>query len=144
MKKAEIITRANLLAINKDFEDEISQKTYDLIYLAVGKNYLTALGDNWMRLVNGTIILFDKKHLGENIVALPSGNNTVKSFSQSGYKVHGTTGFKGDLLRILATYASKQKDPYSEILTWTDPLYFSQLVHDLGRLDFSQSSLDFE
>ncbi|MDF1537692.1 MAG: hypothetical protein P1Q69_02175 [Candidatus Thorarchaeota archaeon] len=43
----------------------------------------------------------------------------MQAFSSSGHKIHGVAGFKGDLLRILATYALSMKNPDREIASWT-------------------------
>ena len=138
LSKSKIQDRSESLEIGSDFE-QIALEPYDLYYLALGKDYFTAINGNRVKSVSGTVIQFVERSLGKDHVWLPSGNKTVKAFSVNGHKVHGAAGFKGDLLRILATYAKSKSDPYGEIMDWTLPSYFSQLVSDFG----SHSTLEF-
>jgi len=130
MSKKQLSERTQQLNINEDFlEGCVNQ--YDLLYLALGKNYFSALGSNWLDHETSTVIQFVEKNLKPNIVWFPSGNETVKALSANGYKVHGASGFKGDFLRILASYALSKTDPYGELAGWTDPYYLKQLFSDL-------------
>jgi hypothetical protein len=133
MSKSQIINRSRKLAIMSDFQ-EIIKDDYDLVYLALGKNYLTALGHGWQSDVNGSIVVFNNRFVGRKYAIIPSGNKAVKSFSATGNKIHGATGFKGDLLRILADYALSKDNPYSEVINWKDSKYVQDLIFTLGRL----------
>ena len=134
MRKSQIRERAKWLRIPSDFEG-LFTSGYDLVYLALGKNYFLTLGDEWMSKSNTTIIGFDRSLSEEQMLCIPSAHEIVSSFSQNGHKIHGITGFKGDLLRILANHAMKQKNPYRELLAWTHPVYLRDLVMKLGNLE---------
>ena len=68
------------------------------------------------------------------MLCIPSAHEIVSAFSGNGYKIHGVTGFKGDLFRILADYALKQKNPYRELVAWAHPVYLRDLIMKLGKL----------
>ncbi len=127
MKMNEIRQRSYQLGIPQDFV-KIGQKRYDLSYVALGSDYLTALGKDWQQKLRGIIVAFGKKTVGENLLSLPCDAEIVKSLSDAGQKIHGVAGFKGDLLRILSTHALNQYDPYSEVTRWTDLEYVGKLV----------------
>lgn len=133
MKRSAIITRSKRLEIPTSF-GQICQRTYDLMYLALGKNYLFSLGPSWPSHITCPTVMFDDSYHYRDLIHIPAGNKTVKSFSIKGKKVHGAAGFKGDLLRILAEYALSRDVPYDEVIGWKDPSYFRQLVNDLGGL----------
>ncbi len=132
MRKSEIRQRSFLLSIRHDFE-KICNNRYDLSYVALGSNYLTALEENWQNELKGGIISFGKKTTGDNLLSLPCNAEIVKAFSSAGQKIHGIAGFKGDLLRILATHALNRHDPYSEIASWTHLDHVRNIVEHLAR-----------
>jgi len=134
MKKSQIQDRAEWLDIPSDFEKLITS-SFDLVYLALGKKYFLALGDEWKSKYSTTVIGFDRNLSQGTMLCIPSAHEIVSSFSQSGHKIHGITGFKGDLLRILSNHALKQENPYRELLAWTHPVYLRDLVMKLGNLE---------
>ncbi|MGY5858098.1 MAG: hypothetical protein RTU63_01915 [Candidatus Thorarchaeota archaeon] len=134
MKKSQIQDRAELLDIPANFEKLITSG-YDLVYLALGKKYFLTLGDEWKSTYNTTIIGFDSSLSEGKMLCIPSAHEIVSSFSQNGHKIHGVTGFKGDLLRILANHALNQETPSRELLAWTHPVYLRDLVMKLGNLE---------
>lgn len=134
MSKAQIQERAILLNIPSDFEKLIASG-FDLVYLALGKNYFQALGENWERKWDTTVIGFNRSFTGERMLCIPSSHKIVSTFSRNGHKIHGITGFKGDLLRILANHALKQEHPYRELFAWTNPVYLCDLIMKLGNYE---------
>jgi hypothetical protein len=132
MKKSEIKDRSQQLAIPSSFA-RVCETRYDLLYLALGKDYLTAIGLEWITNVVGTVVMFDPKIIVDSSVIIASGPDIVKALSHQGHKIHGITGFKGDLLRILASYALSQDNPYREVAAWTDPSFLQDLVETLSR-----------
>ncbi len=118
MKKSEILERASLLSIPADFS-KICKTRYDLSYLALGSTYLMALGEGWFNELSGNIVAFGSGIEYDRLLNLPANAVTVQAFSSAGHKIHGVAGFKGDLLRILTTYAVSMKNPYREIASWT-------------------------
>jgi len=119
MKKAEIRERASLLSIDSDFSN-ICKTRYDFSYLALGSTYLTTLKDSWTDELSGSIIAFGSTIQNDRVLNLPANADTVQTFSSTGHKIHGVAGFKGDLLRILVTYALNSNNPYREIASWTN------------------------
>ncbi len=134
MRKSQIQERAEWLGIPLNFQ-KLLTSGFDLVYLALGKKYFLTLGEEWKTKNNTTIIGFDRSVSEEQMLCIPSAHEIVSSFSQNGHKIHGITGFKGDLLRILANHILKQKNPYRELLAWTHPVYLRDLVMKLGNLD---------
>lgn len=134
MGKMQILKRSRMLSINTDVV-KVSHEGFDLAYLALGKDYLTALGGGWQSNVRGTIVAFEKDLVGQKYAKIPAGNQTVRSFSSKGYKIHGAAGFKGDLLRILAEHALSQRNPTEEVRSWTDPQVLRRLIFSLGGLN---------
>jgi len=134
MKKNEIRERAILLGIPSDFK-ELLASNFDLIYLALGVDYFLALGENWLSSGNHAIIGFSRSLSGSRMLCIPSAHEIVSSFSHIGHKIHGITGFKGDLLRILANYALEKSDPYEELLSWARPEYLRELVMKLSGIE---------
>jgi hypothetical protein len=133
MGKKKIRERSALLRIEESYR-KLHETKFDLTYLALGKKYLTALGDDFLSFTTGTIVLFDGKWKGENVVYIPSGSKAVRTFSEHGSKIHGVVGFKGDLLRILAEHVLGQNDQYGAVVAWTEPSYLEELVYSLGGL----------
>ncbi len=133
MKKTQIINRSKRLNIGKDFK-ELCETKFDLIYLALGANYFLALDDGWKDQTHTTILGFDHRLVGESILRISSGPETVHAFSLQGHKIHGVAGFKGDLLRILANYALNSRNPYHEVLKWKRPDYLYSLLLRLSGL----------
>jgi len=134
MRKSQIQERAEWLKISSDFK-ELLATGFDLVYLALGKKYFPTLGTDWKNNVETMILGFNRALSEGKLLCIPSAHDIVIAFSQNGHKIHGITGFKGDLLRILASYALKQKNPYREILGWTHPVYLRDLVMKLGNLE---------
>jgi len=134
MKKSQIQERAEWLEIPSNFE-ELLVTGFDLVYLALGEKYFLTLGDEWKSGGNTTIIGFNRNLCEKEMLCIPSAHDIVSSFSRNGHKIHGVTGFKGDLLKILAEYTLKQKNPYRELLAWTHPVYLRDLIMKLGSLE---------
>ncbi|MHA1907885.1 MAG: hypothetical protein ACW98Y_11365 [Candidatus Thorarchaeota archaeon] len=132
MKKSEIRQRSSHLEIRHDFE-KICKKKYDLSYIALGSNYLTTLENNWQEELEGSIITFGKKTVGVNLLSLPCNAEIVKALYSAGQKIHGIAGFKGDLLRIFATYALSQHAPFSEAASWIDLKNVHNLLESLAK-----------
>ncbi|MBS3793355.1 MAG: hypothetical protein KGY80_00445 [Candidatus Thorarchaeota archaeon] len=133
MTKPEIQRRSRKLGVISDFR-KIASSDYDLFYMALGRKYITALGDDWFHKTSGVVLAFDKTRHSSRMVYLPAGNQIVKRFSNRGYTIHGAAGFKGDLLRILALYALEQEQKYAEVMDWKNPLYLQNLLHNLAGL----------
>ena len=134
MKKSQIQDRAEWLRIPLNLE-KLFTLGFDLVYLALGKKYFLTLGEEWKINSNTTVVGFNRSLSEEEMLCIPSAHEIVSAFSRNGHKIHGITGFKGDLLRILADYALKQKNPYRELLAWTHPIYLRDLVMKLGNLE---------
>ncbi len=134
MKKSEILARSEALRIPHDFTN-LCRETYDMMYLALGRDYLRALGNDWWTHSNQKTICFSQISTHENIIVLPAHAQIVKSFSNSGFKIHGVTGFKGDLLRILGDYAINQETPFEKVKLWPNSDYLGKLFCKLGNID---------
>lgn len=130
LRKEEILLRSEMLEIPASFQ-LICEDDYDLIYLALGKKYLTALGSAWLAATNGLVVAFDDRFPKEHTLFLPANSQTVKAFSNAGHKIHGVVGFKGDLLRIMAEYAIETEAPRAEIMNWSVSKHLTQLFKAL-------------
>ncbi len=133
MRKREIQTRINDLRIEYDFA-QLCSSGFDIVYLALGKNYLHALGDEWMLGAQSVIVGFDKTLTGQRVVCIPANHRIVSAFSSQGYTIHGVVGFKGDLLRILAQFAIEHNNPYHEVMSWTNHDHLQNLIQRMGGL----------
>ncbi|MBD3189701.1 MAG: hypothetical protein GF308_03615 [Candidatus Heimdallarchaeota archaeon] len=126
MTKKEILERAKLLEIPKDYKKILVKTNPSLIYLALGKDYLLSLG-NWDENLPCTTIAFSPSD-SEKVISFPADYITVKKVSsRSGVPIHGVVGFKGDLLLILANYLLSQKNPeesLQKLLSETDILKY--------------------
>ncbi len=108
MKDQKIIERSKKLKIVGDFQ-KIIKKEYNLIYLALGKKYLTALDGGENKISTNTIAFL--KIMNPFIINIGDTNKKMQSLKRKGYVVHGTIGFKGDFLRIFSeTLFSSKKD----------------------------------
>ncbi|TFF91396.1 peroxide stress protein YaaA [Candidatus Thorarchaeota archaeon] len=132
MSRKMILERSKALSVPRRFS-RLGEESFELLYLALGKNYLAALGDIWSSISDTLIVLFDDRLKADNVLALPAGNQVVKAFSQAGHKVHGAAGFKGDLLRILATHALRAEDPLTEIRNWGRPQRLRDVFEQLSQ-----------
>ena len=108
-------------------------KGFDLIYFALGKRYLAALGKDTLSELQTPTIVFHGKE-SDNLVRFPCSSQTVKAFSKQGHKIHGVVGFKGDLLRILVTNILHKPAPSDEIAKWKDPYHLKRMVNVMGGL----------
>lgn len=135
MKKSQIQERAEWLNIPSDFE-KLLASGFDLVYLALGRDYFLTLGNAWKTKSSTTTIIGFHQDLSEDsMLCIPSNHEIVTAFSRNGHKIHGVTGFKGDMLRVLANYALNQKNPYRELVGWTQPVYLRDLIMKLGTLE---------
>ena len=112
MSEKEILERSKKLEILKDFK-KLLLKKYDFVYLALGKKYLQSIS-SWKDVIKIPAIVFYpvKK---ENFFALKADTKIVSLFSKFGYKIHGTKGFKGDLLKIIAKNILRAKYPLEKL-----------------------------
>jgi hypothetical protein len=133
LQKREILARAHDLRIEHDFA-HVCLTGFDMVYLALGKNYLLTLGDEWMSVSKPLIVGFDRNFTGPGILCIAANHRTVKAFSSKGFTIHGVVGFKGDLFRILAEFALGTDDPHVEVMSWKYSEHLRDLVYRLGGL----------
>lgn len=132
MKMAEVRKRAEDLELRPSFLRLIDHH-FDLVYCALGKRYLSALGKDILTNIQTPSIVFHKDR-DEHLIRIPCSADTVKAFSNHGHRIHGVVGFKGDLLRILAKHALDQPHPYCVVNNWTKSYYIRNLIHHLSGL----------
>ncbi len=127
MTKDQIVERAELLHIPEDFQEIIIKENPDLIYLALGKNYLIAIG-KWDEKLPCKTIAFDHSD-SANVITLPADHIIVKKVSRiGGLPIHGVIGFKGDLLLLTTRYLKEQSNPekaLKELLDNPDDLIYT-------------------
>lgn len=110
MSFEEIQTRAEMLEIPQDYRQIIENEKPDLVYLALGKNYITALGD-WDSILNCKTIAFHPS-TNENVITLPADHVAVQEASSiGGLPIHGVVGYKGDLLLLTTRYLKNNSNP---------------------------------
>jgi hypothetical protein len=112
---------------------KIAENGFDLVYLALGKRYFSALGKEALSTLQLPIIVFHGQE-SDHLIRFPCSSQTVQAFSKRGHKIHGVVGFKGDLLRILVTHALQKSNPVNELEKWKDPRHLKKLVRRLGGL----------
>ena len=132
MKMSEIRKQSEELELQPSFTRLIANR-FDIIYLALGKRYLTALGNDIPSLLKTPTVSFHELK-SDYVIRIPCAAETVKAFSKRGYKIHGVVGFKGDLLRILVQYSLEQHNPGNEVRKWSNSKYLRKLVFRLGGL----------
>lgn len=132
MKMTELRKQVEKLQIKESFI-KLMENDFDLIYLALGKRYSIALGNDALSMLETPTVAFHIQNSGY-LNRIPCNADTVKSFSRRGHKIHGVVGFKGDLLRVLAQYALETGNPRSEVRKWADPTYLQTLICRLGGL----------
>ncbi|MHA1441440.1 MAG: DUF6884 domain-containing protein [Candidatus Heimdallarchaeota archaeon] len=110
MPKSQIIERAEQLEIPQDFKAIIEKEQPDFIYLAMGKNYMLALGEWDTQLPCKTIAFVPST--SEKVITLPADHLIVKEISSIGsLPIHGVVGYKGDLLLITTRYLKDNPHP---------------------------------
>lgn len=112
---------------------DVANRGFDLVYLALGKRYFAALGKDALSKLQIPTIMFHGQE-SDRLIRFPCSAQTVKALSKRDHKIHGVVGFKGDLLRILVTYALQKPNPGNEIMKWKNPRHLKKLIHRLGRL----------
>jgi hypothetical protein len=132
MKMKKLRKQAKKLQI-KDSFIKLMETRFDLIYLALGKRYMAALGEGVVSVLETPTVAFHTQS-SDCLIRIPCHTETVKSFSKHGHKIHGVVGFKGDLLRVLAQYALERRNPRNEFKKWADTTYLQQLIYRLGGL----------
>lgn len=135
MKMTEVRKRSNELNLKASFIHLINEG-FNLVYLALGKRYLAAIGKDVLSMLRSTTVAFHEQE-SEYLIRIPCAADTVKAFSKCGHKIHGVVGFKGDLLRVLAQYALKKPNPNNEVQKWENMSYLRKLVYRLGGLEKS-------
>lgn len=133
MRIAQVLERAKMLQIREEFIN-LLENDFDLIYLALGKRYLAALGVDDLSMLKTPTVLFHG-HDSTHLIRIPCAAETVKSFSKNGHEIHGVVGFKGDLLRVLAQNALDRRNPRNAVENWAKPAYLRKLILRLGGLD---------
>ena len=108
-----IKNRSDNLNIMTDFQKIVNQKDYDLIYLALGKDYLKSI-DDWENVIKTLTIAFTQAD-NPKVLSLEANNQIVSRFSASGYTIHGVIGFKGDLLRIFTEKVFQSENPPTQL-----------------------------
>ena len=132
MRIGEVQRQSRKLKLKSSFE-QMTNKGFDLIYLALGKQYLTALGEEALSKLETTTVMFHGLE-SDHLIRIPCSSETVHAFSKQGHKIHGVVGFKGDLLRILARYALGKSNPSYEVKKWTNPIYLKKLALKQGGI----------
>jgi hypothetical protein len=135
MTMRDVRKRSEELELQSSFTDLIS-KNFDLVYLALGKRYLAALGKDTLSTIQTPTVVFHEQE-SEYLIRIPCSAQTVNAFSKRGHKIHGIVGFKGDLLRVLARFALEKPNPRNEIRKWGTANYLRKLVNWLGGLEKS-------
>jgi len=130
MKMVEVKKRSEELELQSSFTSLVNS-SFDLVYLALGKQYLAALGTAALTTIRTPTIVFHGQD-SDHLIQVPCSTKTVKAFSECGHTIHGVVGFKGDLLRILAGYALKKSHPYSEVKKWTESSHLRMVLHRLS------------
>jgi hypothetical protein len=132
MKLSQIRERTQILHLKSSFSS-LTSKGFDLIYLALGKRYLDALGDDVSKPSKIPTVTFQGEET-KQVTRISCSADVVKAFSKQGHKIHGVVGFKGDLLRLLAKHALEKPHPYAEVKKWVRQSYLKILIHQLGGL----------
>ena len=130
MKMVEVKKRSEELELQSSFTSLVNS-SFDLVYLALGKQYLAALGTAALTTIRTPTIVFHGQD-SDHLIQVPCSTKTVKAFSECGHTIHGVVGFKSDLLRILAGYALKKSHPYSEVKKWTESSHLRMVLHRLS------------
>lgn len=126
MNKEKVQERAQNLEIPEDYRKIVEEENPDLIYLALGRNYLEALGE-WDSNLPCTTIAFAESN-SNNVISLPADHIAVHEISALGGMIHGASGYKGDLLLLTTRYLKNQKNPekaLKEILDDPDDLVYT-------------------
>jgi hypothetical protein len=132
MKMTKLRKQAKKLKIKESFIN-LMENDFDLIYLALGKRYMAALGEDVVSILETPTVAFHSLN-PDCLIRIPCQAETMKSFSRRGHKIHGVVGFKGDLLRVLAQYALERRNPRNEVKKWMNLTYLQQLIYHLGGL----------
>ncbi|MFW9807558.1 MAG: hypothetical protein ACFFFK_12590 [Candidatus Thorarchaeota archaeon] len=133
MNMAEVRKRSDVLRLKTSLTRMIDGQ-FDFIYLALGKRYLNAIGTDVLSMIRAPTVIFHGQS-SENLVRVPCASDTVKGFSKRGHKIHGVVGFKGDLLRILVSYALGKQSPKNEVKKWTNTNHLRTIIYQLGGLN---------
>ena len=119
MRKDNIIERANALNIPNDYQEIIKKENPDFMYLALGKNYLMALG-NWDENLPCKTIAFEES-TSDKVITLPADHIAVQEVSRiGGMPIHGVIGFKGDLLLLATRFLKNQRNPEKALVEILD------------------------
>ncbi len=110
MNEKEIIARAEMLGIPRQFKDILAIEQPELLFLALNKHYLTALG-NWEEMINCATITYTPSS-SKFVISLPEEYLPQKeTMHLPGFPVHNTVSYRGDLLLITKRYLANSKDP---------------------------------
>ena len=135
MNNEDLIERAKALRIPEDFQEIVEKEKPDLIYLALSKTYLTALGDWDTDLPCATIAFAEST--SKKVITLPADNIAVQEASHLGLgPIHGVVGYKGDLLLLTTRFVKNQKNPEKALLEILEtPEDLIQMLDMLRKID---------
>jgi len=136
MNNEDLIERARLLRIPDDFQEIIEKEKPDLMYLALGKTYLTALGE-WDKALPCATIAFTES-TSKKVITLPANNIAVQEVTHLGIgPIHGVVGYKGDLLLLTTRFVkNNQKNPEKALLELLEtPDDLVQMLAMLRKID---------
>ncbi|MBK5114049.1 MAG: hypothetical protein KGD59_13705 [Candidatus Heimdallarchaeota archaeon] len=135
MTKEEIIERARVLMIPDDFQEIVDKEKPDLMYLALGKTYLLALGE-WDRDLPCKTIAFTES-VSKEVITLPADHIAVQEAIHLGLgPIHGVVGYKGDLLLLTTRFVKNQRNPEKALLELLEtPDDLVQMIDMLRKID---------
>ncbi len=135
MNNEDLIERARALRIPEDFQEIVEKEKPDLMYLALSKTYLTALGDWDTDLPCATIAFTEST--SKKVITLPADNIAVQEASHLGLgPIHGVVGYKGDLLLLTTRFVKNQKNPEKALLEILEtPEDLIQMLDMLRKID---------
>lgn len=114
--KNQILERSKKLDIMNDFK-KLPINQYDFLYLALGQKYLHSIFD-WEKYIKSLTIAFTPSN-NDNVLSIGANNEIVHALKEIGYKIHGTIGLKGDLLKMIAQKIAQSQKPYQKIVETT-------------------------
>lgn len=135
MNNEAILERARVLRIPDDFKEIVENEKPDLIYLALGKTYLTALGE-WDKDLPCKTIAFTKSS-SKKVITLPADHIAVQEATHLGLgPIHGVVGYKGDLLLLTTRFVKNQKNPEKALLELLEtPDDLVQMIDMIRKID---------
>ncbi|MFX0067304.1 MAG: DUF6884 domain-containing protein [Candidatus Hermodarchaeota archaeon] len=120
MKTSEIKERATKLQIPQQIAQCVENK-YDVVFILLGKDYLTAVQDGFDAASQETLLVYFKNKdrlRRKNEAFIPISNEVCTALKEAGLESTNVIGLRGILFKHITSYLDSFPDPKEQLKVW--------------------------